>query len=96
MVGLVCIGIGVPIWWRTTEVHRASLSHSEIEALPSTPLTSLVEMEIVVVARSEVVSRSQMALLGQRLKERMEAQSERKSPTLTITYRGQVIQSVNV
>jgi len=90
MVGLVCIGIGVPIWWRTTEVHRASLSHSEIEALPSTPLSSLVEMEIVVAASPDVVSRSKMALLGQRLKEKMEAPTETRSPTLSISYRGQV------
>ena len=94
MVGLVCVGIGVPIWWRTTEVHRASLSHSEIEALPSTPLSSLVEMEIVVAASPDVVSRSKMALLGQRLKEKMEAPTETRSPTLSISYRGQVINSV--
>jgi len=90
MVGLVCVGIGVPIWWRTTEVHRASLSHSEIEALPSTPLSSLVEMEVVVAASPDVVSRSKMALLGQRLKEKMEASTGMKSPTLSISYRGQV------
>lgn len=90
MVGLICIGIGVPIWWRTTEVHRAPLSHSEIEALPSTPISPLVELEVVVVAKHGEVEASKLALLGQRLKERMQAPSERRSPTLTLSYRGQV------
>lgn len=90
LVGLVCIGIGVPVWWKTTEIHRAPLSYSEIEALPSRSVISLVEMEVVVMATPEVASLSSMARLGQRLKEKMEAPSEGNSPTLTISYRGQV------
>ena len=91
LVGLVCVGLGVPIWWKTTEIHRAPLSHSEIDALPATPLTSLVELEVVVVGgRREEVSLVKVALLGQRLKERMEAPTEGKSSFLTIRYKGQV------
>ena len=32
-VAFVCIVIGVPLWWKTTEVYRVSLPHSEITKL---------------------------------------------------------------
>lgn len=34
-VGLIFILIGIPLWWNTTKVYRASLPYSEIEQLNS-------------------------------------------------------------
>ena len=31
--GLIFIVIGIPLWWNTTKVYRASLPYSEIELL---------------------------------------------------------------
>lgn len=30
---VLCVGIGVPVWWKTTEVYRATLPFDQIEAL---------------------------------------------------------------
>jgi len=32
-VGFVCVIIGLPLWWKTTEVYRVSLPYSDIEEL---------------------------------------------------------------
>jgi hypothetical protein len=32
-VGFVCVFIGIPLWWKTTEVYRVSLPYSDIEDL---------------------------------------------------------------
>ena len=34
--GIVCIGIGVPVWWKTTEVYRVSLPYADIQELSKT------------------------------------------------------------
>lgn len=34
-VGFIFILIGIPLWWNTTKVYRASLPYSEIEQLNS-------------------------------------------------------------
>ena len=35
-IGLVCIVIGIPLWWKTTTTYRASLPYSEINSLAKT------------------------------------------------------------
>ena len=32
-VAFVCIVVGVPLWWKTTEVYRVSLPYGEITSL---------------------------------------------------------------
>jgi len=32
-VGVIFICIGIPLWWNTTKVYRASLPYAEIEQL---------------------------------------------------------------
>lgn len=32
-VGFVCLAIGLPLWWKTTEVYRVSLPYSDIDSL---------------------------------------------------------------
>ena len=31
--GFVCVVVGVPLWWRTTEVYRVSLPYTDIHRL---------------------------------------------------------------
>ena len=39
-IGLICLLIGVPIWWKTTEVYRVPLPYGEISALADLTVTS--------------------------------------------------------
>ena len=32
-IGFVCVVVGLPLWWKTTEVYRVSLPYSDIETL---------------------------------------------------------------
>ena len=38
-IGLVCIVIGFPLWWKTTTTYRASLPYSEINSLAETQVS---------------------------------------------------------
>lgn len=42
----VILVIGVPMWWKTTEVYRVSLPYSEIEALTDTPIATQAKVFI--------------------------------------------------
>ena len=35
-VGFVCIVIGLPLWWKTTEVYRVQLPYADISSLADT------------------------------------------------------------
>ena len=39
-VGFVCIVIGIPLWWKTTEVYRVQLPYSDITDLAHTEVGS--------------------------------------------------------
>ena len=41
-IGLICLIIGVPIWWKTTEVYRVPLPYSEISALADLTVTLFI------------------------------------------------------
>jgi phosphatidylinositol glycan class S len=32
-IGLICVVIGLPVWWKTTEVYRVHLPYSDIASL---------------------------------------------------------------
>jgi len=32
-IGLICLVIGLPVWWKTTEIYRVPLPYSQISAL---------------------------------------------------------------
>lgn len=32
-VGIVCLVIGLPLWWKTTEIYRVQLPYSDINKL---------------------------------------------------------------
>jgi len=46
-VGLVAIVIGVPLWWKTTEVYRVQLPYSDIDELASVSLRYLTTFQVV-------------------------------------------------
>ena len=35
-VGFVCVVVGLPLWWKTTEVYRVSLPYSHIQTMSKT------------------------------------------------------------
>ncbi|EDW51106.1 GM17769 [Drosophila sechellia] len=43
---VVIIGIGVPMWWRTTTVYRVNLPSTEILSLSETPIKTAVQVAI--------------------------------------------------
>lgn len=45
---VVIIVIGVPMWWKTTEVYRVSLPYAEIESLDDTPIKATIRMGLFV------------------------------------------------
>ncbi|KAG5670387.1 hypothetical protein PVAND_000656 [Polypedilum vanderplanki] len=45
---LVIFVIGVPMWWKTTEIHRADLPSNDIEALDDKPITFSIEIGIFI------------------------------------------------
>ncbi|CAG2234101.1 GPI transamidase component PIG-S-like [Mytilus edulis] len=46
-VGFVYIIIGLPLWWKTTEVYRVSLPYSDIEELYQAKLKYTVDLEVI-------------------------------------------------
>ncbi|XP_055586531.1 GPI transamidase component PIG-S, partial [Uranotaenia lowii] len=45
---VVIIVIGVPMWWKTTEVYRVSLPYAEIESLDDDPIKATIRMGLFV------------------------------------------------
>ncbi|XP_070212014.1 GPI transamidase component PIG-S-like isoform X1 [Littorina saxatilis] len=46
-IGLVCILIGVPLWWKTTEIYRVQLPYADIHRLAETKIQYSVEIEVI-------------------------------------------------
>ncbi|XP_067279760.1 GPI transamidase component PIG-S [Pseudorasbora parva] len=46
-IAAVVIGVGIPLWWKTTETYRAWLPFSEISELDSLQLQLSVDIEVV-------------------------------------------------
>ncbi|XP_041368806.1 GPI transamidase component PIG-S-like isoform X2 [Gigantopelta aegis] len=46
-IGLICVIVGVPLWWKTTEVYRVQLPYSDINSLSDTPIEYLATVEVV-------------------------------------------------
>nr|XP_022288860.1 GPI transamidase component PIG-S-like [Crassostrea virginica] len=45
--GFLCIVIGVPLWWKTTEVYRVSLPYSDIADLSNTKFQFTIDIDVV-------------------------------------------------
>ncbi|XP_058467309.1 GPI transamidase component PIG-S-like isoform X1 [Malaya genurostris] len=48
---VVIIVIGVPMWWKTTEVYRVQLPYAEIEALDENPIQATIRLGLFVKSR---------------------------------------------
>lgn len=46
-IGLICLLVGVPIWWKTTEIYRVPLPYHEISALADLTVLSTINYEVV-------------------------------------------------
>lgn len=45
-VGFVCIVIGLPLWWKTTEVYRVPLPYSDIAELKDAKVFTLMTLNL--------------------------------------------------
>lgn len=55
-IGLICLLVGVPVWWKTTEVYRVPLPYHEISALADLSVLSTVNYEIVTFVKDDIVA----------------------------------------
>ncbi|KAI8792513.1 GPI transamidase component PIG-S [Biomphalaria glabrata] len=46
-LGILCIVVGLPLWWKTTEVYRFSLPYSDIQHLSDKKIEYLIEAEVI-------------------------------------------------
>ncbi|XP_025096224.1 GPI transamidase component PIG-S-like [Pomacea canaliculata] len=46
-VGIVCLVIGLPLWWKTTEIYRVQLPYSDINKLSQNRILYAVNIEVI-------------------------------------------------
>ncbi|CAL1533662.1 unnamed protein product [Lymnaea stagnalis] len=46
-IGILCVVIGIPLWWKTTEVYRVSLPYSDIQHLSDTKIEYLIDVDVI-------------------------------------------------
>lgn len=46
-IGLVCILIGIPLWWKTTEIYRVQLPYADIQRLSETEIHYSISIEVI-------------------------------------------------
>ena len=54
-VGFVCIVIGLPLWWKTTEVYRVPLPYQDIATLAKAQVIISFVIQILVVQKKLVL-----------------------------------------
>lgn len=45
--GFICLVIGIPLWWKTTEVYRVNLPYSDIADLSNTKFQFTIDIDVV-------------------------------------------------
>jgi len=55
-VGVIFICIGIPLWWNTTKVYRASLPYAEIEQLNQLKLRFVTNFKVVLLGLQDPVA----------------------------------------
>ncbi|XP_071090185.1 GPI transamidase component PIG-S-like [Haliotis cracherodii] len=86
-IGLICVIVGLPLWWKTTEVYRVPLPYEEITTLAATKIEYQVNVEVISFAGS--IDLSQLS------KEVQTSLSSEKRKTLIPTYRISAREPVN-
>lgn len=83
--GFVCLLVGLPLWWKTTEVYRVALPYSDIEDLASSQFEYVVELEVV--SYDESLVSPDLASLSKQL---MDGLSSREKSDVRPRYRTSV------
>uniref|UniRef100_K1PHI6 GPI transamidase component PIG-S n=1 Tax=Magallana gigas TaxID=29159 RepID=K1PHI6_MAGGI len=50
--GFICLIIGIPLWWKTTEVYRVNLPYSDIADLSNTKFQFTIDIDVVNLEKS--------------------------------------------
>lgn len=88
-IGLVCILVGVPLWWKTTEIYRVPLPYSDIQRLSQSQIQYAVEIEVISLDSTLTTSLPEIARSLQTLL------TQDKTPTLKSVYRVHVRDASN-
>ncbi|XP_048746599.2 GPI transamidase component PIG-S-like [Ostrea edulis] len=51
-IGFICVVIGIPLWWKTTEVYRVSLPYSDIADLSKTKFQFTIDIDVLNLEKS--------------------------------------------
>ncbi|XP_033756605.1 GPI transamidase component PIG-S-like [Pecten maximus] len=84
-VGFVCVVIGVPLWWKTTEVYRVSLPYGEIADLSNTQLKYTVDVDIV--NGDESLSENDITRLSRLVSDKLETSDAEIAPYYRLNVR---------
>ncbi|ESO90553.1 hypothetical protein LOTGIDRAFT_123335 [Lottia gigantea] len=87
-IGIICIIIGVPLWWKTTEVYRVQLPYNDISDLSQIPLVYLTDIEVISLDKK---LDSNLVQISQQLQEDL---SRKRGEEVTPIYRVTVRESV--
>ncbi|XP_071945400.1 GPI transamidase component PIG-S-like [Antedon mediterranea] len=67
-VALICLVVGVPMWWSTTTTYRASLPYSEIDQLAASKITVVIPTDVwICLEHTQVVDATSYRKLEQKL-----------------------------
>ncbi|KAK3762447.1 hypothetical protein RRG08_009836 [Elysia crispata] len=84
--GLFFIVIGLPLWWKTTEIYRVSLPYSDIQHLSEKKVEYLTEVNVVWAA-GERKNSLDLSALATQLNKVLNDKRESGSSTLISTFR---------
>ncbi|CAH1785714.1 unnamed protein product [Owenia fusiformis] len=85
-VGFVCIIVGLPLWWKTTEVYRVQLPYHVIDELAMSKLSTTIDVTVVIY--EENLSKIDLARFGEDLKNSLNNGTEFEN--FSIVYKGNI------
>ncbi|KAI0230825.1 GPI transamidase component PIG-S [Lamellibrachia satsuma] len=86
-VALLCVVVGVPLWWKTTTVYRVQLPYSEIAELNTSRVTFVVDFTVIVF--DERFDTHDLSQFADKLKESLDA-AGKIDDRLHVQYHGVV------
>ncbi|XP_060076892.1 GPI transamidase component PIG-S-like [Ylistrum balloti] len=84
-IGFVCVVIGIPLWWKTTEVYRVSLPYREIADISKTMIKYTVDLDII--NGDQSLSGDHITQLSRLLSDKLETREAEVAPYYRLNIR---------
>ncbi|OWF35994.1 GPI transamidase component PIG-S-like [Mizuhopecten yessoensis] len=84
-VGFVCVVIGLPLWWKTTEVYRVSLPYGDIADLSNTKVKYTVDVAII--NGDQSLSENHITQLSRLVSDKLETSEDAVAPYYRLNVR---------